>query len=303
MKTPVVLIIFRRPDKTLQVLEKIRQVKPSKLFVISDAPRPEKPDEYEKCQKSRAIIDTVDWDCEVIKNYADTNLGSFRRIPTGLDWVFNQVEEAIILEDDCLPDITFFRFCEELLEYYKNDQRVMAISGDNFQFGRQRTQDSYYFSHYTHSWGWATWKRAWKHFDLEMKAWSEVRDKQLLRIILDSDRDVKYWTSILQDTYDSKIEAWDYRWTLSVWLQNGLTILPNVNLISNIGFGEDATHTTSTKNPFINLPTQSMDFPLRHPQFVIRDRINDAFTQSTMFDPSLKFRIGRKLKFLTNLFN
>ncbi|MFM7437420.1 MAG: glycosyltransferase family 2 protein, partial [Snowella sp.] len=115
MKTPVVLIIFRRPDKTLQILEKIRQVKPSKLFVICDAPRPEKPDECEKCEKSRAIIDTIDWDCEVIKNYAETNLGPSRRIPSGLDWVFGQVEEAIILEDDCLPDVTFFRFCEELL--------------------------------------------------------------------------------------------------------------------------------------------------------------------------------------------
>ena len=296
MKTPVVLIIFRRPDKTLQVVEKLRQVKPSKIFVICDAPRPEKPDEYEKCEKSRAIIDTVDWDCEVIKNYADTNLGSFRRIPTGLDWVFNQVEEAIILEDDCLPDITFFQFCEELLEYYKNDQRIMAISGDNFQLGHQRTHDSYYFSRYTHSWGWATWKRAWKHFDLEMKAWPEVRDKQLLRLILDSDRDVKYWNSILQDTYESKIKAWDYRWTFATWLQNGLTILPNVNLISNIGFGEGATHTVSSKNPFINLPTQSMNFPLQHPQFVIRERMADKFTHDSVFHATLKNRLIRKLK-------
>ena len=296
MKTPVVLIIFRRPDKTLQVLEKIRQVKPSKLFVICDAPRPEKTDEYEKCEQSRAIIDTVDWDCEVIKNYADTNLGSFRRIPTGLDWVFNQVEEAIILEDDCLPEITFFRFCEELLEYYKNDQRIMAISGDNFQLGNQRTQDSYYFSRYTHSWGWATWKRAWKHFDMELSTWPDVQNKQLLRSILDNDRDVKYWTSILQNVYDSKIKAWDYRWTFATWLQNGLTILPNVNLISNIGFGEGATHTVSTKNPWINLPTQSISFPLQHPQFVIRDSIADKFTQDSVFNATLKNRLIRKLR-------
>ena len=296
MKTPIALIIFRRPDKTLKVFEKIRQVKPSKLFVIFDAPRPEKPDEYEKCEKSRAIIDTIDWDCDVIKNYADTNLGSFRRIPTGLDWVFNQVEEAIILEDDCLPEITFFRFCEELLEYYKNDQRIMAISGDNFQLGNQRTQDSYYFSRYTHSWGWATWKRAWKHFDMELSTWPDVQNKQLLRSILDNDRDVKYWTSILQNVYDSKIKAWDYRWTFATWLQNGLTILPNVNLISNIGFGEGATHTVSTKNPWINLPTQSISFPLQHPQFVIRDSIADKFTQDSVFNATLKNRLIRKLR-------
>ena len=302
MKTPIVLIIFRRPDKTLEIFEKIRQVKPSKLFVIADAPRPEKPDEYEKSEKSRAIIDTIDWDCEVFKNYADTNLGSFRRIPSGLDWVFSQVDEAIILEDDCLPDLTFFRFCEELLDYYRHDERIMTISGDNFQLGRQRTNESYYFSRYNHCWGWATWKRAWKYFDINMKAWPEVRDQKLLKLILQNDRDTNYWESILQDTYESKIKSWDYRWTLFIWLQNGLTILPNMNLISNIGFGEGATHTFSTKNPFINLPTQSMSFPLEHPQFIIRDSKADAFTQSTMYNPSLKFRIKRKLNLLTNFF-
>jgi hypothetical protein len=296
MKTPIVLIIFRRPETTLKIFDKIRQGKPSKLLVISDAPRPDQPDEYEKCEKARAIIDSVDWDCKILKKYADTNLGSFRCIASGLDWAFNQVEEAIILEDDCLPDLTFFRFCEELLDYYRNDQRVMAISGNNFQLGHQRTEDSYYFSRYTHSWGWATWKRAWKYADIEMKAWPKVREQNLLKLILDNDREVKYWDTILQATYESKIVAWDYRWTLAAWLQNGLTILPNVNLISNIGFGEGATNTVSTKNPWINLPTQPMAFPLQHPEFIIRDSLADAFTQTSVFKPNLKFRLGRKIK-------
>ena len=302
MKTPIVLIIFRRPDKTLQIFEKIRQIQPPKLFVVSDSPRPDKPDEYEKCEKTRAIIDTVDWDCEVFKDYADENLGSAKRIPTGLNWVFDQVEEAIILEDDCLPDLSFFRFCEELLERYRDDQRIMTISGDNFQFGHQRTQDSYYFSRYNHCWGWATWKRAWKYADIEMKCWPQVREQKLLQLILDNDKDAKYWESILQDSYEFKIQSWDYRWTFSAWLQNGLTILPNDNLISNIGVGEGATHTASTKNPWINLPTQAMNFPLQHPEFIIRDSVADAFTQSTMYDPSLGFRIKRKLEWLATLF-
>ena len=296
MKTPIVLIIFRRPETTLKVFDQIRQVKPSKLFVISDAPRTDRPDESEQCEKTRAIIDYVDWDCEIVKHYADTNLGPFRCIASGLDWVFNQVEEAIILEDDCFPDLTFFRFCEELLDYYRNDQRIMAISGDNFQLGHQRTEDSYYFSRYTHSWGWATWKRAWKYADMEMKAWPQVREQNLLKLILDNDREVRYWDTMLQATYESKIVAWDYRWTLAAWLQNGLTILPNVNLISNIGFGEGATNTISTKNPWINLPTESMNFPLQHPEFIIRDSMADKFTQDSVFKPNFKFRLGRKLK-------
>lgn len=296
MKTPIVLIIFRRPETTLKVFDQIRQVKPSKLFVISDAPRTDKPDESEQCEKTRAIIDYVDWDCEIVKHYADTNLGPFRCIASGLDWVFSQVEEAIILEDDCFPDLTFFRFCEELLDYYRNDQRIIAISGDNFQLGHQRTEDSYYFSRYTHSWGWATWKRAWKYADMEMKAWPQVREQNLLKLILDNDREVRYWDTMLQATYESKIVAWDYRWTLAAWLQNGLTILPNVNLISNIGFGEGATNTISTKNPWINLPTESMNFPLQHPEFIIRDSMADKFTQDSVFKPNFKFRLGRKLK-------
>jgi hypothetical protein len=296
MKTPIVLIIFRRPETTLKVFDQIRQVKPSKLFVISDAPRTDRPDESEQCEKTRAIIDYVDWDCEIVKHYADTNLGPFRCIASGLDWVFSQVEEAIILEDDCFPDLTFFRFCEELLDYYRNDQRIIAISGDNFQLGHQRTEDSYYFSRYTHSWGWATWKRAWKYADMEMKAWPQVREQNLLKLILDNDREVRYWDTMLQATYESKIVAWDYRWTLAAWLQNGLTILPNVNLISNIGFGEGATNTISTKNPWINLPTESMNFPLQHPEFIIRDSMADKFTQDSVFKPNFKFRLGRKLK-------
>lgn len=296
MKTPVAFIIFRRPDKTQKVFEKIRQVKPPKLFVISDAPRPDKPGEVEKCEQTRAIIDTIDWDCEVYKNYADLNLGSYRRIPSGLDWVFSQVDEAIILEDDCLPEISFFQYCEELLDRYRHDTRIMAISGDNFQFGQQRTEDSYYFSHYTHSWGWATWKRAWQYFDLEMKAWPQVREQKLLDLILGNDRDARYWEWILQLTYESKIKAWDYRWTFAAWLQNGLTILPSVNLISNIGVGEDATHTTSADIPYMNLPTQAMEFPLKHPQFVVRNRIADQYSQDTLYHPILRYRIARKLK-------
>lgn len=296
MKTPIAFIIFRRPDTTQKVFEKIRQVKPPKLFIISDAPRPDKPGELEKCEKTRAIIDTIDWDCEVYKNYADVNLGSYRRIPSGLDWVFSQVDEAIILEDDCLPELSFFQYCEELLERYRHDTRIMAISGDNFQFGQQRTEDSYYFSRYTHSWGWATWKRAWQYFDLDMKVWPQVREQKLLNLILNNDRDARYWEWILQLTYESKIKAWDYRWTFAAWLQNGLTILPSVNLISNIGVGEDATHTISADIPYMNLPTQAMEFPLKHPQFVIRNRLADQYSQDTLYHPILKYRIARKLK-------
>jgi hypothetical protein len=301
MKTPVVLLIFNRPDTTEKVFEAIRQAKPPKFFVVADGPRKDKPDGIEKCAAARAIIDRVNWDCEVFTNYSEENLGCKLRVSTGLDWVFSQVEEAIILEDDCLPHPSFFCFCEELLNYYRDDERIMIISGDNFQFGRKRTEYSYYFSRYPHCWGWATWKRAWQYYDIEMKLWPKIRDSNCFKYVLEEPRAFKYWSRIFQSTYDEKIDSWAYRWTFACWLQNGLTILPNVNLVSNIGFGTESTHTVDSKNPFANLPVQEMYLPLNHPPFVIRDNEADKFTQNTMFAIPLTKRLYLKLKkYLTN---
>ena len=285
MKTPVAFLIFNRPNTTEKMFAAIRQAKPPKLLVVADGPRSDRPGEAEKCKAARAIIDRVDWECEVLKNYSDVNLGCKLRVSSGLDWVFNTVEEAIILEDDCVPHPSFFRFCEELLDYYRDDQRIMVISGNNFQFGRKCIEYSYYFSHYTHIWGWATWRRAWQHYDIEMKLWPKIRDDNWLRYILEEPSTVKYWSKIFQAVYDGYINTWDYQWTFACWLQSGLTVLPNVNLVSNIGFGVEGTHTTDTQNTFANIPLEKMGFPLQHPPFIIRDAEADKFTQNNNFNP------------------
>jgi len=204
MKTAVAFIIFNRPDTTEKSFEVIRQAQPPKLLVIADAPRPNRPGEAERCTVTRAIIDRVDWNCEVLKNYSDVNLGCQKRVSSGLDWVFSLVEEAIIIEDDCLPDPSFFRFCEELLDYYRQEDRVMAINGQNNQFGRRRDDSSYYFSRYFHCWGWATWSRAWKHYDVDLQSWPTVSKGELLHNIFKSQNDVDYWRNILQETYEKK---------------------------------------------------------------------------------------------------
>ncbi|MDJ0636515.1 MAG: glycosyltransferase family A protein [Xenococcaceae cyanobacterium MO_188.B29] len=294
MKTPVAFLIFNRPDTTKKVFESIRQAKPPKLLVVADGPRSDPPGEAEKCQAARAIIDRVDWKCEVLTNYSQVNLGCKLRVSSGLDWVFKNVEEAIILEDDCLPHPSFFRFCEELLDYYRDDERIIVISGDNFQFGHKRTEYSYYFSRYNHCWGWATWKRAWQYYDIDMKLWSKIRDGNWLKFILEEPRTVKYWSKIFQATYEDNINSWAFRWTFACWLQSGLTILPNVNLVSNIGFGREGTHTTDIKNPFANLPVEKMCFPLQHPPFIIRDVEADKFTQNTNFSQALAKRLINK---------
>ncbi len=299
LTTPVVLIIFNRPATTARVVAALRQVRPSQLLVVADGPRPHHPDDGSRCAAARAVIETVDWDCNVSTNFAENNLGCRDRVSTGLDWVFSQVESAIILEDDCVAHPTFFRFCTELLEHYADDQRVMAISGNNFQFGQRRTPDSYYFSHYAHCWGWATWRRAWQHYDITMRHWPQLRDQGWLMDLFADPRAVRFWTRILQATYEGRINSWAYRWTLSCWLHHGLTILPNLNLVSNIGFDAAATHTSGARHPFANLPVAAMPFPLRHPPFVIRNARADAYTQRTLFDPDLFWRLGNRLRRLT----
>ncbi|MBR8839336.1 MAG: glycosyltransferase family 2 protein [Stigonema ocellatum SAG 48.90 = DSM 106950] len=285
MKTPVAFMIFKRPDSTEKVFEAIRQAKPPKLFVIADGPRVDRPNEAEKCEAARAIIERVDWDCEVIKNYSDTNLGCAKRISSGIDWVFSNVEEAIILEDDCVPHPTFFYFCEELLEKYRFDTRIASISGQNVQFGRRRTEYSYYFSLYNHCWGWASWRRAWQHFDIYLKLWPEIQAKGYLNDILRDPQAVKYWSKIFQSVYEKPLaNIWDYQWTFACWLQNSLAILSNVNLISNIGFGSDSTHFTSKKvSPYMNMPSEAMEFPLKHPPFIFQNVNADIFTHRTLF--------------------
>lgn len=284
LNTPVALIIFKRPDTTEKVLETIRQAKPTKLFVIADGPRTDRPDEVEKCEAARAIIDRVNWDCEVLKNYSETNLGCGKRVSSGLNWVFDNVEEAIILEDDCVPDLSFFPFCEELLERYKYDNRVTSISAHNVEYGNKRTQYSYYFSRYWYCWGWATWRRAWQHYDFKMKLWQEVKSANLLNEILMDSQAARYWTEFFHLTHDGHINTWDYQWLFACWLQGGLSIIPNVNLVANIGFDADSTHTKSQDKKNINLRVEAVELPLKHPNFVIRNVQADKFAQRVAFE-------------------
>ncbi|WKZ15849.1 MAG: glycosyltransferase family 2 protein [Candidatus Jettenia caeni] len=300
LKTPVAFLIFNRPDTTEKVFEVIRQAKPPKLLVVADGPRTDRPGEVEKCAATRAIIDRVDWDCEVLKNYSDINMGCKQCISSGLDWVFDTVGEAIILEDDCLPHLTFFRFCGELLEKYRSDERIALIGGINFQFGKKRTNNSYYFSRYNHIWGWASWSRAWQYYDVEMSAWPLIRDGKWLEDILGDSRLAKHWEGVFQATFEGEIDTWDYQWTFACWMQGALSILPNSNLVSNIGFSTEATHTTG-QNAFANMRAESLEFPLLHPRYLIRDAMADKYTERVHFSiNSIPIRVINKFKKILN---
>jgi hypothetical protein len=294
LKTPVVLIIFNRPETTQLVFEQIRQVQPAQLFVIADGPRRDRAGEAEKCAATRAILDQVDWDCQVLTNYSDHNLGCKHRVASGLDWVFDQVETAIILEDDCLPDLTFFPFCAELLERYRHDTRIMAISGDHFAFDQAPANASYFFSQYWDVWGWATWRRAWQHYDVDLKHWETIKQQKLLSNVFADPQSLHYWTNTLQAVVDGQIDTWDYQWSLAIWLQHGLCIHAKTCLVANLGFGADSTHTADANTPWAKLSIQPLEWPLRHPEFVIPDVQGDRYAQKNVYETPLRQRLQAK---------
>jgi hypothetical protein len=298
MKTPVAILIFKRTETTKQAIEVLRQVKPPKLFVFADGPRIDRPDEIEKCAATRSVIEQIDWDCEVLKYYSDVNLGCGLGPATGISWVFNQVEEAIILEDDCLPHPTFFRFCEELLEKYRDDERIMMISGFNILGEWKSNIQDYHFSYFGAIWGWASWRRAWRHFDFDAKLWSNPEIRERIRDLLGDDLVYHYRASIFDQIYSLRnhksagLDIWDYQWDLTLLSQSGLTIVPSVNLISNIGFSEEATHTKENQPGIADLPLSPMSFPLKEPCGVVVDKEYDRRrTRKRFKTPSKKFLI------------
>lgn len=276
--TPVALLIFNRPDTTAKVFGEIAKAKPSKLLIVSDGPRPDRPGEAELCAAARAIVEQVNWDCEVLRNYSEKNLGCRQRVASGLDWVFKHVKEAIILEDDCLPDQSFFAFCQELLSRYRDDSRVMQICGSNFLNSWKRDERfSYYFSKYGPVWGWASWARAWKYNDVEMKIWPEIKSKRIYEDFSFNEEEARWRLDLYDKVYSGEIDTWDYQWGFAKMINSGLSIIPTTNLVSNIGFRADGTHTLSAdNNPYAAMQTGEIGFPLFHPKFVLQDRFSDG---------------------------
>jgi hypothetical protein len=298
LKKPVVFMIFNRPDTTARVFQEIARARPEKLFVIADGPRADRPGEADACLHARAVIERgVNWECEVQVNYSDSNLGCKARVTSGLNWVFDQVEEAIILEDDCLPEATFFRFCSELLDIYRDETRVFMISGDNFQLGKKRTSDSYYFSRLIQIWGWATWRRTWQLYDSEMSQWPIKRESDWLLEVLNNKRWAGHWEMLFDLTFRDGRQIWDYQFQFTCWMNEKLVIHPDRNLISNIGFGAGATHTTET-SWMTSLPTFPMPFPLRHPTSICQNAAADGFVIEKLIEqdhPGLIKRLKGRL--------
>lgn len=277
MNIAILFLIFNRANTTGRVFDAIQQAQPKRLYVMADGPRPTRPEDVAKCAETRKVIDGIDWDCELHTLYHDSNLGCGRAVISGINWFFNHEASGIILEDDCLPHPDFFPYCEQLLERYVHDTRVMHINGNNFNFrGFVDTKNSYSFGSYPQAWGWATWRRAWALFDESVACWPELRKGGWLFKMGWSPIERMLQRAKYDDVYRRQPrDIWDYQWQLSVFSQNGLAVVPKRNLISNIGFGVDATHTTVHREVCSALETEALDFPLIHPGIILPDPAAD----------------------------
>ncbi len=281
-KSPILFIIFNRPETTVRVFDQIKAYKPEILYIASDGPRIDKISDFEKCRQTREIINLIDWPCKIFKNFSEKNLGCKRRISSAIDWFFENEEYGIILEDDCVPDQSFFYFCAELLEKYKNNIEVGIISGNNFQFNKIQNEYSYYFSKYPHIWGWATWRRVWQKYDVTINSWPEIKRSSAFKEAIGGWKEYMYWSSIFNEVYENKIDTWDYQLAYMFLVNNLCAIMPTVNLVTNIGFHPTESTHTRRKSKFANMLISPMIFPLIHPPRIVIDTERDKITKKNI---------------------
>ena len=284
---PILFLVFNRPETTKKVFQRIKEIQPAKLFVAADGPRTGKEGEEEKCETvRRLILDGIDWPCKVETLFRFHNLGCGNAVSSAITWFFDNVEEGIILEDDTLPDPSFFSFCETLLEKYRHDNKVKLISGNNFQNGKWRGDGSYYFSAYSHIWGWASWRRVWNEYDFTLNEISMEGLERYMQHYFNAREVSDYWKKIFHELKNGLINTWDYQLLFSIWKRRGLSVLPNVNLVSNIGFGESSTHTKNANDKTSGIPTAPLAL-LSHPLDVEIDKAADEYYFN-------KFLLGKK---------
>jgi hypothetical protein len=291
MDTPVLLAVFNRPRQTRNAMDRLRAARPNRLYVTADGPRPGHPTDAERCAEVRRIVAEVDWPCEVTTRFHDHNLGCRGAVGGGIGWLFEHEERGIILEDDIVPDPSFFRYCDELLERYRDDTRIGIISGCNFTAGKATSDDSYLFVRNLNMWGWATWRRTWELVDLEMRDWNSHRSAAFIRDLYGSSWATQQeWERHFDNTVNrNRIDVWDYQVCYSLWRRGLLAIIPSVNLIDNDGIGADATHLMAEKpQSLIDSPPRAMPFPLRHPREVSLHPAADAILDREAFGISMR---------------
>lgn len=297
-KSPILFLVFNRPDVTKQVFSAIRNAKPKRLYIAADGPRKNKENEDNLCVETRKIATNIDWNCEIKTLFREENLGCKVAVSSAVDWFFQNEEEGIILEDDCLPNSDFFKFCDVMIEKYRIDYRIRHIGGCNLQFGNKRGEASYYYSNLTHVWGWASWRRAWKDYDVNLTKYKETDTEKGFFTIFNDTILAQEWNTVFKNLIQNKIDTWDYQWAITNFFNNGLSVIPNSNLIVNIGFGNNATHTINIDENISNMKLENLDY-ITSPEIILPDKEADRFTLFREFEVTKK---AKKRNFLLKLF-
>jgi hypothetical protein len=294
-KTPILFLVFNRPETTKLVFESIRSVKPSKLYICADGPRLNVENDQIYCSEVRKMVSKVDWECEVKTLFRAENKGCGKGVSEAITWFFSNEEEGIILEDDCLPNDSFYHYCSFLLEKYRFESRIMHIGANNFLDGTISVENDIYFSSISHIWGWATWKRAWESYDFKLKHYTIGDFKFILKKYKWPKFILNYWISIYRDVQLGNIDTWDYQWNFAIHKANGLSIIPSQNLVSNLGFGPNATHTKTVDLKVSNLTSQNIQLN----SLPVKKEINsdaDIFTFTKVYD------IKKPLNFIQKMY-
>lgn len=273
-ETPVLFLIFNRPDTTQKVFNQIRQIKPKYLFVAADGPRLDSPGEIEKCLETRSIIKQIDWECELKTLFRDTNLGCRVSVSSAITWFFENVKQGIILEDDCLPDLSFFPYCESLLNKFKDDNRIFQINGNDFSGVKVKNPNSYYFTNFHSIWGWASWRRAWKNYDVNMSDYMIHKNNLFNQNIYISKEATKHYKNGFDRMFIEKHNSWDAQWMYATIKFHGLSITPQVNLVQNIGTHNNSTHIFLKDSFRDNIDLGKILLPLKHPEFIVNNQID-----------------------------
>jgi len=280
VKSPVVIFIYKRATNLEAITAVLRKVKPARVYIIADGSSQN--NDKEVLSTRIKLESLITWKCKIIKIYSDTNLGLKKRFASGINTVFQKEDRAIFIEDDCIPSITFFRYCDELLEKYVNNPQIGIISGDNFLFGQPKIKESYYFSRYPLIWGWASWRRAWKGYDPEITTWKIGEVNSWLSDYLGSKVASLYWHLIFNNVKKNIIKTWDYQLTYHFFKSRMLHITPKVNMVTNVGIDSHATN-TKIKSRGMGQTANDIEFPLIHPTSIVRNIAADTKVEKTVF--------------------
>jgi hypothetical protein len=267
---PVLLMVFNRPEKTERMFDALRAAAPRRLFIAADGPRPDHPDDVDRCERTRRIFSGIDWPCEVRTRFQDGNLGCKRGVGTAIDWFLSEVDAGIIVEDDCVPTMDFFPYCAELLDRYRDAAEVMMIGGHNPLGTWDGGEASYVFSRTSPIWGWATWRRAWAHYDPTMARWADARARKAVRARMPR-TEFRITSQRFDLVYEERRDTWDFAWSFATLIAGGVSVIPARNLVANIGFDEEATHTKLRWSNEDSVPTHRLAFPLVHPSSTTPD--------------------------------